>query len=64
MQNNKKTTDAQLKATKKYANSKYRPNVYLPKDKQEEIEIHFNEKGCKTFNEYIISLLKNDGIDL
>ena len=57
---NKKTSDAQLRASKKYANSKYRPNVYIDMDKKESIESHFASKGYKSFNEYVITLINED----
>ena len=40
-----------------YKNGKYRPSVFFDKSMQIEIEKHFREKGYKTFNEYINSLL-------
>lgn len=56
----KKVTDAQLRATKKYANSKYRPNVFIDKDRQVDIERHFKGKGYRSFNEYVIALIDED----
>lgn len=56
----RKSTDAQIKAKLKYANSKYRPNVYIDKDRQEDIEKHFKSKGYKSFNEYVIALIDED----
>lgn len=56
----RKSTDAQLRAKKKYANSKYRPNVFINKTRQADIERHFKEKGFKSFNEYVISLIDED----
>lgn len=56
----KKSTDAQIRATKKYSNSKWRPNVYLDMDKRERIENHFRSKGHKSFNEYVIALINDD----
>ena len=56
----KKTSDAQLRASKKYANSKYRPNVFIDSDKRDEIENHFANKGYKSFNEYVIALIDED----
>lgn len=56
----KKVTDAQLRATKKYANSKYRPNVFIDKDRQTDIETHFKNKGYRSFNEYVIALIDSD----
>lgn len=57
---NIKSTDAQLRAKKKYANSKWRPNVYIDMNKREEIEKHFASKGYKSFNEYVINLINED----
>jgi hypothetical protein len=59
-QRNIKSTDAQLRAKKKYANSKYRPNVYIDMDKRESIEKHFSSKGYKSFNEYVCALVDED----
>ena len=56
----KKTSDAQLRASLKYANSKYRPNVFIDKEKQLDIEKHFKGKGYKSFNEYVIALIEED----
>lgn len=58
--NKKKSTDAQIRATKKYSNSKWRPNVYLDMCKRENIENHFASKGYKSFNEYVIALVDAD----
>lgn len=63
MQNDEKmikSTDAQIRAKKKYANSKYRPNVFIDKERQESIESHFKSKGYKSFNEYVIALIAED----
>ena len=43
-----------------YKNRKYRPSVFIDKERQEDIEKHFKEKGYKSFNEYIISLVDAD----
>lgn len=59
-QEKKKSTEAQIRATKKYSNSKWRPNVYLNMDKREDIEKHFKDKGYKSFNEYVIALIDED----
>ena len=59
-ENKKKSTEAQIRATKKYSNSKWRPNVYLNMDKREDIEKHFVGKGYKSFNEYVIALIDED----
>lgn len=61
MQNaQKKTTEAQIRANKKYSNSKWRPNIYIDKDLQPEIERHFKEKGYDTFNQYVVDLVMKD----
>ena len=60
MEEKKKTSKAQLKANLKYANSKYRPNIYIDKDRQADIERHFKGKGYKSFNEYVIVLIDDD----
>ena len=59
-ENRKKSTEAQIRATKKYSNSKWRPNVYLSMDKRADIEKHFASKGYKSFNEYVIALINDD----
>ena len=59
-QENKKTSDAQLRASLKYANSKWRPNVFIDKDKQESIETWIAEHGYKSFNEYVCALIDRD----
>lgn len=56
----RKTSEAHTRATNKYANSKYRPNVFINKEYQENIEKHFKSKGYKSFNEYIIGLIEKD----
>ena len=56
----KRTSEAQLRANKKYSNSKWRPNVYLNMDTREDIEKHFASKGFKSFNEYVINLINQD----
>lgn len=56
----KKSTEAQIRATKKYSNSKWRPNVYLNMDRRKEIEMYFKSKGYKSFNEYVIALINED----
>lgn len=55
-----KVSDAQKKAVKKYANSKWRPNIFIDKDKQEAIEQWIAEHGYKSFNEYVCSLIEKD----
>ena len=60
----KKTSEARLRANKKYSNSKWRPNVYIDKDKQELIERWIAEHGYKSFNEYVCALIDKDmGVD-
>lgn len=55
-----KVSEAQKKAVKKYANSKWRPNVFIDKDKQEAIEAWIAEHGYKSFNEYVCRLIDKD----
>jgi len=55
-----KTSEAQLRASLKYANSKWRPNVFIDKDIQPEIETRIAELGYKSFNEYVIALINQD----
>ena len=43
-----------------YKNGKYRPSVFFNKSMQIDIEMHFKEKGYKTFNEYINALVNDD----
>ena len=60
VQNEKKETEAQKRASRKYKNSKYRPNVFIDADKRESIERWFTGKGYKSFNEYVIALIDED----
>lgn len=43
-----------------YKNRKYRPSVFIDKERQEDIENHFRNKGYKSFNEYVIALIDAD----
>ena len=43
-----------------YKNGKYRPSVFIDKERQKDIEKHFKEKGYKSFNEYINALVDAD----
>ena len=43
-----------------YKNKKYRPSVFIDKERQEDIEKHFKSKGYKSFNEYVIALIDDD----
>ena len=43
-----------------YKNRKYRPSVFIDKERQKDIEKHFRDKGYKSFNEYIIALIDMD----
>lgn len=43
-----------------YKNKKYRPSIFIDKERQEEIEKHFKDKGYKSFNEYVIALINAD----
>lgn len=56
----KKTSEARLRASKKYSNSKWRPNIYLDMNKREPIERWFTGKGYRSFNEYVIALIDQD----
>ena len=59
-QEKKKTSEAHIRATNKYANSKWRPNIFIDAGKREDIEKHFKNKGFKSFNEYVIYLIYHD----
>ncbi len=56
----KKTSEARLRAAKKYSNSKWRPNVYMDKDRKSQIENRIAELGYKSFNEYVTALIDED----
>lgn len=56
----KKTSEAQLRASKKYAGSKWRPNVYIDLERRPQIETWFLAKGYRSFNEYVIALVDKD----
>ena len=43
-----------------YKNRKYRPSVFFDKSMQIDIEMHFKEKGYKSFNEYVNALVIDD----
>lgn len=60
IQKEKKETEAQKRASRKYKNSKWRPNIFIDADKRESIERWFTRKGYKSFNEYVISLIDED----
>lgn len=62
----KKTSEARLRASKKYSNSRWRPNIYIDADKRESIERWFTARGYRSFNEYVTALIDkdmNDGIN-
>ena len=44
----------------RYKNGKYRPSVFIDKERQEDIEKHFKNKGYKSFNEYVNALVIDD----
>lgn len=47
-----------------YKNKKWRPGVFIDKNKQESIEKWIADHEYKSFNEYVISLIDNDmGVD-
>lgn len=59
------TTEAQKRATNKYNADKKVIGCKISKELAEKIEIHFKEKGYKSFNEYIKDLImKDSGIEL
>lgn len=60
VQNDKKETEAQKRASRKYKNSKWRPNVFIDKDKQPAIEQWIADCGYKSFNEYVCALIDRD----
>ena len=43
-----------------YKNRKYRPSIFIDKERQEDIEKLFKSKGYKSFNEYVINLIDED----
>ena len=55
-----KTSEAQRIATKKYANSKWRPNIFIDKDLQPKIEDRIKELGLESFNKYVLKLIRLD----
>lgn len=55
-----KQSEAQKRATMKYISGQYRPSIYIDKERKEDIEKHFRNKGYKSFNEYVISLIDED----
>lgn len=55
-----KQSEAQKKATMRYIAGQYRPSVYIDKERKKEIEMHFKNKGYKSFNEYITTLIDED----
>lgn len=57
-----KYSEARIKANQKYANSKWRPNIFLDKALQPDIESHYKSKGYKSFNEYVTALVIADMI--
>ena len=60
IQKEKKETEAQKRASRKYKNSKWRPNIFIDADKRESIERWFSDKGYKSFNEYVCALIDED----
>lgn len=57
-----KTKDSQIKASRSYDERKGNTTIAckVTKDHKEQIEKHFRNKGYKSFNEYIISLINAD----
>ena len=43
-----------------YKNGKYRPSVFIDKERQEDLEKHFKSKGYRSFNENVIALIDED----
>lgn len=43
-----------------YKNKKWRPSVFIDKDRQEAIEAWIVEHGYKSFNEYVCALIDRD----
>ncbi len=43
-----------------YKNKKWRPGVFINKDRQSDIENRIAELGYKSFNEYVIALINQD----
>ena len=57
-----KYTDARIKANQKYANSRWRPNVFIDANKRETIETWLSEQGYKSINAYLLECLRKDGV--
>ena len=56
IQKEKKETEAQKRASRKYKNSKWRPNIFIDADKRESIERWFTDKGRWSFNKCCINI--------
>lgn len=55
-----KTSEARRRANKKYANSRWRPNIFIDKDLQPEIEERIKDLGLESFNKYVLKLIQLD----
>lgn len=55
-----KTSDAQKRATLKYSNSKYRPNIYVDKEKETLIKNHCLENGFDSVNSWVNWLIDKE----
>ena len=43
-----------------YKNKKWKPSVFIDKDKREPIERWISDHGYKSFNEYVTALIDKD----
>lgn len=57
-----KYTEARIKANQKYANSRWRPNIFIDAEYRDSIEAWLNEHGYKSINAYLLDCLKKDGV--
>lgn len=57
-----KYTVARVKANQKYANSRWRPNIFIDADKRKSIEMWLEEHGYKSINAYLLECLRKDGV--
>lgn len=58
-----KTKASQIKASVEYDKKRGIITIAckVTKIQKENIEKHYKNKGCRSMNEYLLSLLKNDG---
>lgn len=61
--NENKTKASQIKASVEYDKRKGIVTIAckVTRIQKENIEKHYKNKGCKSMNEYLLSLLKKDG---